>query len=88
MDENNTQPAEEKQNLPSLEQLKGLKIQANSKIFSRPTPTHGAKSRGVGITRKNKEEGKKTKKQGKKSRLINKKRANKKFRPTGSKSRK
>lgn len=48
----------------------------------------GRKSRGVGFTRKNKNQSHKKIKQEKKSRKINKKIANKKSRPTGSKKRK
>lgn len=46
------------------------------------------KLRGVGFTRKNKDQSHKKIKQEKKSRKINKKIANKKSRPTGSKKRK
>lgn len=46
------------------------------------------KKRGIGYTRKNKEESKKAKKSAKLQRRKNRKISNKKFRPSGSKKRK
>lgn len=48
----------------------------------------GKKLRGIGFTRKSKEETKKARKLARTQRKINHKRANKKFRKTGSKNRK
>jgi hypothetical protein len=56
-------------------------------MFHQPTKAHSHKERGVGITRKNKEQTKKARLQAKKSRTINHKIANKKSRATGSKKR-
>lgn len=60
---------------------------ATARMFHQPTRPHSDKKRGVGITRKNQEETKAAKKKAKKQRKINHKMSNKKFRPTGSRSR-
>ena len=57
-------------------------------MFHQPTSRHSDKKRGVGITRKNKEESKTAKKLAKKQRKTNHKISSRKFRPTGSKKRK
>jgi hypothetical protein len=57
-------------------------------MFHMPTPRKSNKLRGVGITRKNKSETKEKKKSAKLQRATNRKMANKKSRPTGSKKRK
>jgi hypothetical protein len=78
-------------NLPSpeLRESKKLKVLINNGLVKRgATPPHGNKNRGVGITRKSKEESKKAKKLAKSQRQTNRNRANKKFRATGSKKRK
>jgi hypothetical protein len=68
---------------------KALKVAINEGIVKRgPTPAHGNKNRGVGITRKNKSETKKALKLASKQRKINHKMANKKHHKTGSNKRK
>lgn len=77
---------------PDLEAIeKVLKNQtqlATRSMFHLATPSHSNKSRGVGITRKNKAETKKAVKLAKSQRAKNHKIANKKRKPTGSKKRK
>lgn len=74
-------------NLKEIEKL--LKINLQRSIFHQATPEHNvSKLKGIGYTRKNKEESKKAKKSAKLQRKTNRKIANKKFRPTGSKKRK
>lgn len=53
---------------------KALKVALNQTIFHRATPAHGNKMRGVGITRKNKEQTKKARKLAKSMRRMNLKR--------------
>ena len=65
-----------------------IRRKSNEMVKRGPTPQHGNKSRGIGITRKSKEESKKAKKLAKLQRATNRKIANKKFRPSGSKKRK
>lgn len=84
--ENNTnlQP-----DLESIErEAKRQKVILTEKMFHMGTPQHGNKNRGVGITRKSKEETKKAKKLAKSRRAVNQARKNKKFRASGSKQRK
>jgi hypothetical protein len=64
-----------------------LRQQQTRAMFHQPTRAHSHKKRGVGVTRKNKEQTKKARLQAKKSRTINHKIANKKSRATGSKKR-
>lgn len=51
--------------------LAQMKRMETLKMFHRPTAQHSNKSRGVGITRKVKEQSKKARKQSKESRRIN-----------------
>lgn len=83
MEQTNLQP-----DLESIENTNKEKQSLEEKIFHLPTKQHFHKLRGVGITRKNKEESKKAKKLAKFRRAKNQKIANKKFRPSGSKKRK
>lgn len=85
MEQTNLQP-----NLEAIESLLKSEIRrkTNEMVKRGATPPHGNKSRGVGITRKNKEENKKAKKLAKFRRAKNQKISNKKFRPSGSKKRK
>lgn len=70
--------------------MESIKKQAIARrTFHLGTPEHNVSNKkGIGDTRKNKEESKKAKKVAKLSRKTNRKIANKKFRPTGSKKRK
>ncbi len=85
MEQNIPQP-----NLEGVESFLKSEIRrrSNEMVKRGPTPAHSDKLRGVGITRKSKEESKKAKKLAKHQRAVNKKIANKKFRPSGSKKRK
>jgi hypothetical protein len=77
-------------NLEAIESMLKSEIRrkTNAMVKRGPTPSHGNKSRGVGITRKNKEETTAKKHNAKLQRAVNRARKNKKFRPTGSKQRK
>lgn len=76
-------------NLEAVEKaLKSEKQRITRNMFHLATPAHGIKSRGVGITRKSKEESKKAKKLAKLQRKTNHKIANKKHHKTGSNKRK
>jgi hypothetical protein len=77
-------------NLEAIESMLKAEIRrkTNAMVKRGPTPSHGNKSRGVGITRKDKTNTPAKRKQAKLSRSINQSRKNKKFRPTGSKQRK
>ena len=68
-------------------ELKQTIVSMARAIFHQPTPQHSNKKRGVGITRKSREQTKKAKKLAKLQRATNRKMANKKSRPTGSKRR-
>lgn len=85
MEQNIPQP-----NLEAIESMLKAEIRrkTNEMVKRGPTPAHSDKLRGVGITRKIKEESKNKKKNAKRQRIVNKKIANKKFRPSGSKKRK
>lgn len=85
MEQNTLQP-----DLEKIESVLKAEIRRKSdQLVKRgPTPAHGNKLRGVGITRKNKEEQKNKKKNARRQRITNRKIADKKFRPSGSKKRK
>lgn len=68
--------------------LGGEKQKMTRNMFHLGTPQNHFVSRGVGITRKSKEQTKKAKKIAKSQRATNQARKNKKFRPTGSNKRK
>lgn len=67
---------------------KELKRMITKGMFHTATPANGNKIRGVGVTRKDKEETKKARKLAKLQRAKNHKMSNKKRKPTGSKKRK
>lgn len=71
----------------SMHEAAVLRQQQTRAMFHQPTRAHSDKKRGVGVTRKVREQTKKARLQAKKSRAINHKIANKKSRPTGSKKR-
>lgn len=84
MNEKTLQP-----DLESIEKaLKNEKQRISRNMFHLPTPPHGIKNRGVGITRKSHAKSPAKRKASKLSRSINQKISNKKFRPSGSKKRK
>jgi hypothetical protein len=85
MEQNIPQP-----NLEAIESIikSEIRRKTNAMVKRGATPSHGNKSRGVGITRKNKEETKKAKKLASKQRSVNNSKKNKKFRASGSKQRK
>lgn len=69
LEEKPEESEEEKQERIHKERV--AKNLGNYLSFSRPTKRHGNKSRGVGVTRKNKSSSKKARKQTQKSRKIN-----------------
>lgn len=85
MNEKNFQP-----NLEELERLLKKNSQMNSaRMFHMATPEHNpTKIKGIGYTRKSHSESHAKRYNAKLQRRINRKIANKKFRPTGSKKRK
>lgn len=74
--------------LPKEETGKNVALMLSQMIFHQATRAHGVKLRGVGITRKDKTGTKSARKAASKQRAVNRKRASKKSRPTGSKQRK
>ncbi|HJU58781.1 MAG TPA: hypothetical protein VJ583_03470 [Nitrososphaeraceae archaeon] len=69
-------------------ELKKLSVRLSRQIFHQATPQHGNKTRGVGITRKNKSKSSKNLKIEKNSRKKNAQILKKVKRATGSKKRK